>query len=195
LAALDGWRIIATSRLGPAELAAAGMLRADLIAQLATLTIELPPLADRCEDLPLLAQLFLEETNLKASRQLAGFTPEALDQLSQYAWPGNLDELAEAVRESHERAANVRIGPRDLPRHVLLAAEAAAHPPRRDEPIDLAAVLEKIEIELIERALARAKGNKTRAAQLLGLTRPRLYRRMVALGLEEEGPDFTDSPA
>ena len=143
-------------------------------------------MAERIEDLPLLAQMFLEEANATATHQLAGFTPEALDQMVGYPWPGNLDELADAVREAHDRATATLIGPRDLPRRILLAADVAQRPPRRDEPIDLAGLLAKIETELIERALARAKGNKSRAAQLLGLTRPRLYRRMVALGLEED---------
>jgi hypothetical protein len=65
------------------------------------------------------------------------------------------------------------------------AAEAARRPPRAEEPIVLAEFLTKVERELIERALKQAKGNKARAARLLGLTRPRLYRRMVQLGLED----------
>ncbi len=188
LGALGSWRLIATAQRPPAELVAAGTLRADLAARLATLSIELPPLRERIEDLPLLAQMFLEEINATAARQLAGFTPEALDQLAVYPWPGNLDELADVVEQAHERAADSEIGPRDLPRQILLAADAAQRPPRRDEPIDLEGLLAKIETELIERALARAKGNKSRAAQLLGLTRPRLYRRLVGLGLEEDDP-------
>jgi transcriptional regulator with AAA-type ATPase domain len=186
LPSLGSWRLIATAARRPAELVAAGILRPDLAAWLSTLSVELPALRERIEDLPHLAQAFLEEINASAGRQLAGFTPEALDALAAYAWPGNLDELAEVVEQAHERAAGSAIGPRDLPRQIHLAADASQRPPRRDEPIDLVALLAKIETELIERALARAKGNKSRAAQLLGLTRPKLYRRLVQLGLEED---------
>ena len=150
LGSLGSWRLIATAGRGPAELVAAGKLHADLAARLATLTIELPPLRERIEDLPLLAQMFLEEINATAARQLAGFTPEALDQLAAYPWPGNLDELAEMVEQAHERAADSEIGPRDLPKQILLAADAAQRPPRHDEPIDLEGLLAKIETELIE---------------------------------------------
>ncbi|HTU24297.1 MAG TPA: sigma 54-interacting transcriptional regulator [Pirellulales bacterium] len=191
---LASWRVVATAERPPAELVAAGTLRSDLTAWLSTLTIELPPLAQRLEDLPLLAQLYLEETNATARRQLAGFTPEALDALAAYSWPGNLDELATVVREAHDRAADLHVGPRDLPRQIHLAADAAGRPQRRDEPVDLAGLLAKIEIEIIERALARAKGNKSRAAHLLGLTRPRLYRRLVQLGLEEDREKFRPQP-
>ena len=191
LGPLDSSRVIATASRPAAELVAEGKLRADLAAALTTLSIELVSLGARIEDLPLLAQMFLEEINATASRQVAGFTPEALDQLAAYAWPGNLDELAEVVRESHERTDDVQISPRDLPRRIHLSADMAQRPPRRDRPIDLERLLAQIETELIERALTEAKGNKTRAAQLLGLTRPRLYRRLVQLGFEDES---TDSP-
>ncbi|HEX4146136.1 MAG TPA: helix-turn-helix domain-containing protein [Pirellulales bacterium] len=186
LGSLGSWRLIATAARRPADLLAGGTLRADLAAWLSTLVIELPTLRERIDDLPLLAQLFLEEINASAGRQLAGFTPEALDALAMYAWPGNLDELADVVRQAHEGAAGSQIGPRDLPRQIHLAAEAAQRPPRQSEPIDLVGLLAKIETELIERALARAKGNKSRAAHLLGLTRPKLYRRLVQLGLEDD---------
>jgi DNA-binding NtrC family response regulator len=188
LGSLGSWRLIATAGHPPAELVAQGRLRPDLAAWLSTLVIELPALRERIEDLPLLAQSFLEEINASAGRQLAGFTPEALDALAAYPWPGNLDELADVVDQACERAAGSEIGPRDLPKQIHLAADAAQRPPRRDEPIDLVGLLANIETELIERALARSKGNKSRAAHLLGLTRPKLYRRLVQLGLEDESP-------
>ena len=73
----------------------------------------------------------------------------------------------------------------DLPDEIRWSAEAASRPARRDEAIVLPEFLAKVEIELITRALRRAKGNKSKAARLLGLTRPRLYRRLVQLGLEK----------
>ena len=93
--------------------------------------------------------------------------------------------MARVVAEAHERAEGVQIGVGDLPERLHLAGHAAAHPRRPEETIVLDELLGRIERELIQRALARAKGNKTKAARLLGMTRPRLYRRLVQLGMEE----------
>ena len=90
------------------DLARRGNFHAELAALLSTITIELPPLARRRDDLPLLAQLFLEERNAAGSRQIGGFSPAALDRLDAYAWPGNLDELSEVVAEAHQPRAGLR---------------------------------------------------------------------------------------
>ncbi len=174
-------RLIATAEQPLGELVRAGRYREDLAAALSTITIELPPLACRREDLPLLAQLFLEETNVRGTRQLGGFTPAALDRLDAYLWPGNVDELAKIVTEAHGRAEGPQIDVNDLPRRLHLAADAAAYPPRQEETIVLDEFLARIERELIRRALTAAKGNKAKAARLLGVTRPRLYRRLMQL--------------
>ncbi len=180
-------RLISTAAAPLTELVRGGTYRADLAGLLGTITIELPSLAQRREDLPLLAQLFLEQSNAQGSKQLGGFTPEALDQLDAYAWPGNLDELARVVAEAHHQAEGPQVGAGDLPQRIRLAAAAAAHPPRPEETIVLDEFLAGVERELIRRAVAQAKGNKAKAARLLGMTRPRLYRRLVQLGLEEDG--------
>jgi DNA-binding NtrC family response regulator len=178
-------RIVSTTTAPLEERAALGEFRPDLACALSTIVIHLPPLAERREDVPLLAQMFLEELNAAGGKQLRGFSPEALDQLAAYAWPGNIDELAEMVRESHDRAEGAHVATADLPPRIYLAAAANRRPRRDAEPIDLEKYLAGIELELIQRALRLAKGNKTKAARLLGLTRPRLYRRMVQLGLEK----------
>ncbi|MCC6123736.1 MAG: sigma 54-interacting transcriptional regulator [Pirellulales bacterium] len=178
-------RLLSTAAAPLGELAQRGKFRADLAALLSTLAIQLPPLKDRREDLPLLAQIFLEDCNRRNPKQVGGFAPEALDMLDAYVWPGNLDELAAVVAAAHKNAQAAEIRPAELPPQIHLAAQAAAHPRRQEEQIRLDEFLERVERELIRRALARAKGNKTKAARLLGLTRPRLYRRMVQLGLEE----------
>ena len=180
-------RLIATTEQPLERVIRAGTFRADLAGLLSTITIELPPLADRREDLPGLAQLFLEEANAQGGKQLGGFTPEALDLLDAYAWPGNLNELAEVVAQAHRQADGPHVGPRDLPARIHRAAEASARPPRTAETIVLDEFLGRVERELIGRAMARAKGNKAKAARLLGLSRPRLYRRLVQLGLEKDG--------
>jgi DNA-binding NtrC family response regulator len=179
-------RIIATSISRLSELVEHRQFRAGLAAHLSTIEILMPPLAERREDIPLLAQMFLEEFNAEDQRQLQGFTPEALDQLAAYAWPGNIDELSSMVQEACRAAEGRLVTPRDLPQRIYHAAAAERRPRRGDDSIDLAKFLARAELELIERALRRAKGNKTKAAKLLGLTRPRLYRRMVQLGLEKE---------
>jgi DNA-binding NtrC family response regulator len=179
-----GLRLVATSRRKLDELVGQGNFREDLALLLATLVIELPPLAARREDLPLLAQAFLEDRNAKSPKQLSGFTPEALDLMDLYPWPGNLDELAQVVADAHTRCQQTLVGVADLPQRLHLAADAMAHPRRKEETIVLDEFLGQVEQELIRRALARSKGNKAKAARLLGLTRPRLYRRMVQLGIE-----------
>ncbi len=178
-------RVTATSSMPLAERVAEGTFSQELMCTLSTLVIELPPLAGRIEDLPLLVQSLVEELNGKTFRQLAGFSAEALDQFAAYPWPGNLDELAAVVSEMHEKAQGSEVSARDLPKPIHWGAEAAAHPPRVDEAIVLEEFLGRVEKELIARAMRRAKGNKSKAAKLLGLTRPRLYRRLVQLGLEE----------
>ena len=182
-------RLISTAAAPLVDLPPRGLFREDLAAMLSTITIELPPLAKRRDDLPLLAQALLEEQNARSSKQLAGFTAESIDRICAYDWPGNVAELAQAVAESHARAASRLIARDELPERLRLAAEAAARPRRKEEPIQLDEFVARIERELIRRALARAKGNKAKAARLLGLNRPRLYRRMVQLGLAEEGEE------
>lgn len=178
-------RLMATAEQPPAELAKRGKFEPELAALLSTVIIELPSLSERRRDLPILAQQFVEECNAEGERQLGGLTPEAIDLLSSYRWPGNLNELAAAVREAHRRAAGPLITADDLPPSVRLGRQAAgAAPLEKDQPIVLGEFLARIERELIRRAIAQAKGNKAKAARLLGLTRPRLYRRMVQLELE-----------
>jgi DNA-binding NtrC family response regulator len=187
-----GIQVIGTAARALDMQGAESTLRHDLAGWLSTLVIQLPPLSARASDLPLLTQALLEGINAAGGKQVAGFTPEALDLLAGYAWPGNCDELMKLVAEAHARVGGSEIGPRDLPKRLHLAAEAALNPQRPTEAIVLEDFLARMERELIERALKRAKGNKSRAAKLLGLTRPRLYRRMVQLGLE---PPAAERPA
>lgn len=187
-------RVIATTEKPVAELIAGGEFSSKLAGLLSTITIELPPLGQRSDDVPLLAQAFLEEANAAGIKQLGGFSTDALDQMLAYPWPGNVDELRALVREAHDRAHGGEVTARDLPEKIGWAADATAHPRRSDDPIVLEEFLAGVEKELITRALRRAKGNKSKAARLLGLTRPRLYRRLIQLGLEKatgKSPDAT----
>jgi DNA-binding NtrC family response regulator len=181
--------LTATSTRPLEPLVAEGLVRRDLACLLGTMVLELPRLADRLDDLPLLAQAFVEQINAEGRKQVAGMSPETVDLLAVHPWRRNLSELAEVVRQAHAAAASHLIAPLDLPKQIRLTADAQQHSRRAEETIELPAFLAQIERELIDRALARSKGNKSRAAHLLGLTRPRLYRRMVQLGMVDH-PDF-----
>ena len=187
-------RFMATANEPLESLVERGAVSANLALALSTLVIELPRLAARREDIPLLAQMLLEDFNGQGQKQLRGFTPEALDRLAAYDWPGQIDELAGAVREACSAADGFEVGSADLPKQLQLAADAARIQRKQPDVINLENFLAGVETELIQRALREAKGNKSKAARLLGLTRPKLYRRMVQLGLES-GEDETEGRA
>ncbi|MBN2296676.1 MAG: sigma-54-dependent Fis family transcriptional regulator [Pirellulales bacterium] len=186
-------RLIATTRQPLDELVAEGKFREDLAALLSTIVVELPPLARRLEDLPLLVQMFVERENARDTKQIGGLTTEAMDLLDGYDWPGNLDELALVITEAHKNAESDTIRADDLPKIIHLAANVTARTRRPEETIVLDEYMAQIERELLQRAMWRSKGNKAKAARMLGLNRPRLYRRLIQLGLEK-APDKSDQP-
>lgn len=186
------FRLLCTAESRPAELAAAGQFREDLAAHLSTFVIDVPPLARRRDDIPHLAQAVLERRNTNAPRQFTGFEPETLDVLVEYPWPGNFDELRWAIDRACQRAPGPLIAAESLPRKIRWARDDAVQPPADREAICLPDFLAQVECELIERALRLAKGNKSQAARLLGLNRPKLYRRLIQLGLEDEPTDKTN---
>lgn len=186
-------RILTTSAVPLASLAQSGAFRVDLAEFLSTLAIEIPPLASRPEDITILAQSFLEECNVAERRQLGGFTSEALDRLAGHSWPGEARELQDLVAAACASAEGPLVGVESLPRRLALAADAARFAMPDDEAIVYDDFLAEIEKQLIQRAMQQARGNKTMAAKLLGLPRPRLYRRMVQLGLEAGPVIFEES--
>ncbi|GAB6164746.1 hypothetical protein JCM19992_07460 [Thermostilla marina] len=166
--------------------------RAELALVLTTLTIRVPPLEERLEDVPVLAQALLERWNTQGEKQLSGFSPPAIQVLTTYRWPGEFAELQWAVEEAARRARGPRIEAEDLPRRLRWAFDDAASPPIDREPIDLPRFLADVEREVIMRALRIAKGNKAQAARLLGLNRPRLYRRLAELGIDDAEDTASD---
>lgn len=177
-------RTIATARTPLSDLAAQERFRRDLACELGTLVIQIPPLTDRKTDIPLLAQYFLEQTNAQGGKQLAGFSVDAMDQLTSYAWPENVGELCEFVKAACENAAGPVVQSPDLPEKLRLTTEAEARPSRADDTVVLDDFLAEIEKELLLRALRQAKGNKAKAARLLGVTRQRVIRRTDFFGIQ-----------
>ena len=177
-------RVIATAAMRLVELAAEDRFDSELALALSTLEIALPPLSSRRKDIPYLVQQAVERWNARGGKQLAGFTVEALDCLCTLPWPGDFLELQEIVQSACEQAVGPQLTLADLPRRVALLTSAAKHPtPRQEEPMQLDRFLGEVERELLERALRRTRGNKARAARLLGIPRARLLRRLEQLGL------------
>ncbi len=200
VAALDvRIRLLATTVNDPEVALQSEQLRPELYFALTGLVIRLRPLRERRDELPVLAQHLLERANQRGGAQRTGFSPQALGALLAYDWPGNLRELARVVDYAHARpeSKGPLVDPDDLPASIrgnLGAGFAPSAAPRPIEPLD--EILTQVERRLIETALRQARRNKSRAADLLGISRPRLYRRIKELNLpdEPESHDESDNP-
>ena len=152
-----------------------------------TLTIELPSLLDRQEDFELLCQYFVEQSNKNSLKQLTGLTREVHDEFKQYPWPGNLRELKQVIQEACELCPGPLITTEHLPFRFQTGKNAQKSlPARQAEFQPLSTILEQVEKEEISRAISATKGNKAKAAELLGLTRAKLYRRIESLGISKD---------
>jgi DNA-binding NtrC family response regulator len=151
---------------------AAGKFRQDLLFRLNTIHIHLPPLRERREDIPLLAQHFLKAHVERYRKPITGFEDGALEAMRDYAWPGNVRELDHAVERGVLMAQSKLVRAPDL---GLNAGQAA---PRLEDMS-----LEEVEGFLIKKTLARCDGNARKAAEQLGLSRSAFYRRLERYGL------------
>lgn len=159
-----------------AEWAAHQRIEPPLVQALGVIEISLPPLAERLQDLPLICQSLVENFNAEGNRQISGVSSEALERLREYPWPGNLDELAQVIQASCQNARRSIVQPDDLP-HKIRQGIAASRIPRKPEAtIELASFLREVENELMRRAIRVSKGNKAKAARLLGVSRQRIIR-------------------
>ncbi len=162
-------------------------LRPELYYAMTTLVMRLPPLRERLDELPALAQHFLERVNRRGAAQRSAFASGAIEALCAYDWPGNLPELARVVESAHARAAHSVIAVDDLPATIRGHLGGAYNPPATSDPIKpLDELLTEVERRVIETALRQSRSNKSRAAEILGISRPRLYRRIKELNLPDE---------
>ena len=145
--------------------------------------LRVPPLRERLEDIPLLAEYFLEGFHAQTGRATGGFHRAAMQRLVRYGWPGNVRELEKVVRRAAILAEDGEvIGPDLLPHEVLDATEGPAHAAGNGEG-DLRATVEEMERRLVLDALTKHQWNKTRAAQDLGLSRKGLKNKIARYGL------------
>jgi len=166
-------RVLSATNADIAQEVQAGRFREDLLFRLNTIEIHLPPLRERREDLPLLANYFLRQFSQRYRKHLTGFESAAMQSLLEYAWPGNVRELEHAV----ERAVLMTQG--ETVRSSDLGLRAGREAVGRVEEMSL----EEVECLLVKKAMARHQGNVSAAADALGLTRSALYRRLKKYGL------------
>src|SRR5207302_10933048 len=150
---------------------------------ISTITIHVPPLRERSEDIQLLAEYFLKQYARKYQRSISGISQSAYQRLFSHPWPGNVRELQNVIERAVLLAKNEKVEPVDLP-FDNGSASAAAPAMQWDVPPNM--TLEDIEKFVIERTLQRTGGNKQKAANLLGIYRPRLYSKIkqYKIGLE-----------
>jgi two-component system response regulator PilR (NtrC family) len=188
-------RLVAATNKRLDEEVRAGRFREDLFYRLNVITVELPPLRARSEDIPELAEFFLSGLAEDLGRPGLRFSPDALALLRSYPFPGNVRQLQNIVERAATLAESDVLGPETLP--PPLRGEQPTAPPGTDavelgEPFSLEKHLDEAERRYLLAALRRANGVKTRAAELLGLTfrsfRYRLAKHGLGEGVEEADP-------
>jgi two-component system response regulator HydG len=178
---VDVRMIVAANKHLP-DLISAGLFREDLYYRLNVVSLKLPPLRARRDDIPLLAQHFLQVFAARNRKELKGFTPQAMDQLIRYHWPGNVRELMNAVERGVVLARSEYLNERDL----MLMYEIPRQPAKILNTMsytDSEASLDEIEKATILRTLESMAGNKSQAARRLGITRKTLRKKLKTYGV------------
>ncbi len=174
-------RIIAATNKDLLEEIGAGRFREDLYYRLNVVTIHMPPLRDRREDIPLLAQHFLEEFAGRNRKEIKGLTPQAMDSLLRYDWPGNVRELMNVMERAVVLSRSEYLEQADLPMAGGAEGPSGSHPSREDEPTPRLS-LEEVERAAVLKTMEETAGNKSEAARRLGITRKTLHKKLKKYG-------------
>jgi len=167
-------RLICATNSSIHELAVKDEFRQDLLYRINTVEIQLPPLRERVEDIALLADHFLKIQAKKYKKNVKGISSSALKKLEQYAWPGNIRELQHAIERAVIMTDSSKLENEDF---ILLSKT-------KSNEVELKSYnLDEVEKNIINKVLAKNKGNVSHAAKELGLTRTSLYRRLEKHGL------------
>ena len=176
-------RVVAATNRDLSAAVQAGKFREDLYYRLNVIQVVLPPLRERVEDIPLLADYFVARYAAKNSKQFSGITPGAMEALEAYAWPGNVRELENAIERAVVLSPGSEIDIDALPQPLLHAARGPRGPippalEGRTLSIPLGTTMEEIELRVIRETLRHTKGDKNLAAQLLGIAARTIYRKL-----------------
>jgi len=175
-------RVVAATAKNLAEEIKKGTFREDLYYRINVVNIYLPPLRERVEDIPLLAEHFVGLFNEKLKKDIKGFSPEVMERFMTYPWPGNVRELENIIERAILLAPGNTLELSDLPPTL----KADLFPPNALTPEGIASIKEAsriVEKDLIERALRKTNGNRTRAAKILEISRPVLIAKIKAYNL------------
>lgn len=176
-------RVIASTNQDVEQAIHNNKFRKDLYYRLSVIRIELPPLRARPDDIPALVHHFIAKFNGVFQKTVKGIDKEALDVLARYQWPGNVRELESAIENAFAFGNSETIHKLNLPVYIAECVETDRHK-SPDSKAGISTLFET-ERELLIRALRVAGGNKTQAAQLLGVSRPRLYKMMQRHGIQQ----------
>jgi len=188
-------RLVAATNKRLDEEVKAGRFREDLFYSLNVITIPLPSLRDRREDIPELAQFFLSQLAEEVGRAPPSFSPEAMRLLRAYSWPGNVRQLQNIIERAVTLAESSELGPETLPPALRGEAPVAeAEPVEVQRGFSLEKHLDEAERRFLSAALRQANGVKTRAAELLGLTFRSFRYRLAKHGLGDQLEDDTRPP-
>ena len=178
-------RIIAATNKELKKEIVAGTFRNDLYYRLQVIPIYLPPLRERAEDIAKLAEFFIEKFNGEFKKSVQGVTPEALELLKKYQWPGNIRELKNIIERVLILETSDRIEADELPPEIRDEAPAGDRAFSLAEHFPAGGLsLEDVERDLMKKALSMANGNQTRAAELLGISRDTLRYRLQKFDLK-----------
>lgn len=169
-------RVIAASNVNLEEAVKEGRFRRDLFYRLNVFPIKLPPVRERREDLSLLALHFLEVYTKRSNKNISGITEKALSRLKRHDWPGNVRELENAIERAVILAQGRMITVDDLP-DAVRGAESE-NDAKKIVEVEIGTTMDSIEKRLILETLAYTKGDKSRTAQILGIGRKTLYRKL-----------------
>lgn len=177
-------RVVAATNRDLEEDVQAGRFREDLFYRLNVMNLTVPPLCDRQEDIPLLAQHFLEKYARRNRKTVKGFAPLAMDMLLKYEWPGNVRELENAIERAVILLSGEHITEKQLPLRIV--RQHPEHVTAADTAMpatDGTRTLEDMEKEAIEATLAATDGNKSETARRLGISRKTLHNKLKAYGV------------
>jgi DNA-binding NtrC family response regulator len=179
-------RVIAATNRNLEQLVKEGKFRDDLFYRLKVVPITLPSLAERREDIPMLVHHFLQKCAAGAEHAVRGVLPETMVLLTDYRWPGNVRELENAIERAVSLSHGPLLTPEDLPEAICQGATAEASVQHQlTNPQDEAYLtLEEVEKRHLIRVLKETKGNKVKAAKILGIDRRTLYRMAERFGLD-----------